>query len=152
RGKINNEIILKGECMMQPMKPWHSNEHPIQRVKSEMDNMFSRVFNDSFFPTPSSFFNEGNSFTPKCNIEEKKDHFLMEVEIPGVDPKDVDIELEGNRISIKGERKREEKSEEQDNKIHVVEQSYGSFYRSFSLPENINTDEIKAENKNGILF
>ena|SRR5690625_1449365 len=97
---------------MQPMKPWNSNQHPIQRFKNEIDGMFSRMFNDSFFPATSSFWNEENSFTPKCNIEEKKDHYLLAVKIPGVDPKDVNIELEGNMMSIKGERKRETKSED----------------------------------------
>ncbi|HLR70627.1 MAG TPA: Hsp20/alpha crystallin family protein [Pseudogracilibacillus sp.] len=136
---------------MHPMKPWNSNEHSIQRFRNEIDGMFSRLFNDSFLPT-SSFWNAENSFTPKCNIEEKKDHYLVEVEIPGVEPKDVNIELEGNMLSIKGERKRESKAEDRDDKMHVVEQSYGSFYRSFSLPNNVNTEAIKAENKNGVLF
>src|SRR5699024_4307312 len=136
---------------MQPMRPWNSNEHPIQRFRNEIDGMFSRFFNDSFLPT-SSLWNEESSFMPKCNIEEKKDHYLVEVEIPGVEPKDVNIELEGNMLSIKGERKRESKAEDRDDKMHVVEQSYGSFYRSFSLPNNVNTEAIKAENKNGVLF
>src|SRR5699024_6678457 len=136
---------------MHPMKPWNSNEHSIQRFRNEIDGMFSMLFNDSFLPT-SSFWNAENSFTPKCNIEEKKDHYLVEVEIPGVEPKDVNIELEGNMLSIKGERKRESKAEDQDDKMHVVEQSYGSFYRSFTLPNNANIDAIKANNKNSILF
>lgn len=148
--KINNDY-QKGVLIMQPMKPWNSDQHPIQRVKNEIDGMFSRVFNDSFLPT-SSFWNENNSFTPKCNIEEKKDHYVVEVEIPGVDPKDIHIELEGSTMSIKGERKKEEESDGEGNKTYVVEQSYGSFYRSFALPNNINAEEIKAENKNGILF
>lgn len=134
---------------MQSMKPWNSNEHPIQRFKNEIDGLFSRVFNDSFIPTPS-FMNQG--FTPKCNIEEKRDHYLVEVEIPGVDPQDIHIELEGNTMSVKGERKQKTESEDEENKVHMVEQSYGSFYRSFTLPDNVNTDEIYAENKNGILF
>src|SRR5690625_4129061 len=137
--------------MVEPMKPWNSNQHPIQRLKNEVDGMFSRVFNDSFLPT-SSLWNEDNSFTPKCNIEEKRTHYLVEVEIPGVDPSDIDIEIEGNTMTVKGERKRETKSEDEHNKMHVVEQSYGSFYRSFTLPNNVNADEINAENKNGILF
>lgn len=136
---------------MQPMKPWNSNEHPIQRFKNEIDGMFSRFFDDSFLPA-SSLWNESSSFIPKCNIEEKNDHYLVEVEIPGVDPKDIHIELEGNTMTIKGERKRETKTENEDNKMHVVEQSYGSFYRAFTLPNNVNADQINAENKNGILF
>ena len=55
-------------------------------------------------------------------------------------------------MSVKGERKQKTESEDEENKVHMVEQSYGSFYRSFTLPDNVNTDEIYAENKNGILF
>jgi len=134
---------------MKPLRPWESNEHPIQRFKNEIDGMFSRVFNDSFTP---SFMNQASSFTSKCNIEEKKDHYLVEVEIPGVDPKDIHIELEENTMTIKGERKRETSTEDQDKKMHVIEHSYGSFYRSFTLPNNVDPDAIRAENKNGILF
>ncbi|MBO1002225.1 Hsp20/alpha crystallin family protein [Pseudogracilibacillus auburnensis] len=136
---------------MHSMKPWNPNEHPIHRFRNEMDGMFSRLLNDSFLPS-TSFWNEASSFTPKCNIEEKKGHYLVEVEIPGVDPKDIAIELDGNMLTIKGERKRETKTEKEENKMHVVEQSYGSFYRSFTLPNNTNPANIKAENKHGVLF
>lgn len=135
---------------MQTPRPWNGNEHPIQRIRNEIDGMFSRFFNDSFMPT--FWHDEHHTFMPKCNIEEKKDHFLVEVEVPGVEPKEIDIELDGNMLTIKGERKRETKSEDKDHQMHVFEQSYGSFYRSFTLPSNIDADNIKAENKNGILY
>ncbi len=133
---------------MRSIKPWDSNEHPIQRIKNEIDDLFSRVFNDSFFSTPSL---STERFVPKCNIEEKRNHYLVEVEIPGVDPNDVVIELDGNVLTIKGERKRKIETEDEDNKMHVIEQSYGSFYRSFTLPDNVDAEQIDAKNKNGIL-
>lgn len=133
---------------MRSMRPWKANENPIQRIKSEIDDLFNKVFDESFTSTPSLI---KDSFVPKCNIEEKRKHYLVEVEIPGVDPQDVEIELEGNTMIIKGERKREVETEDEENKVHVFEQSYGSFYRSFTLPENANLDDIDAKNKNGIL-
>lgn len=133
---------------MRSMKPWDANEHPIQRIKNEIDDLFSRVFNDSFLSTPSF---STDSFVPKCNIEEKRKHYLVEVEIPGVDPNDVIIELDGNVLTIKGERKRKIETEDEENKVHVIEQSYGSFHRSFTLPDNVDADAIDAKNKNGIL-
>lgn len=135
---------------MHTPRPWNSNENPIQRFRQEMDGMFSRFFNDSFMP--SLWKDEHHSFMPKCNIEERNNHFLVEVEVPGVDPKGIEIELEGHMLTIKDERKRENKTEDKYHKMHVFEQSYGSFYRSFTLPSNIDPDNIKAENKNGILY
>lgn len=134
---------------MRQMKPWNENNHPIQRLKNEMDSLFSRFFED--LPTPS-FLSQSDTFTPKCNIEERRNDYIVEVEIPGVDPQDVQIELTGNTLTIQGERKREVETEDEENKLHVVEHSYGTFYRSFTLPDNVNIDEIKAENKNGILL
>src|SRR5690625_494030 len=134
---------------MRQMKPWNESGHPIRRLKSEMDNLFSRVFED--LPTPS-FLSQSDTFTPKCNIEERRNDYVVEVEIPGVDPQDVQIELTGNTLTIKGERRREVETEDEDNKLHVVEQSYGSFYRSFALPDNVNVDDIRAENRNGMLM
>src|SRR5690625_1365470 len=101
------------------------SEHPIQRIKNEMDNIFSRVFNDTFLSS-NSFWNESTSFTPRCNIKEQNNNYLVEAEIPGVDPKDIDIEVRGNILTIKGERK-QEAAEEKDNKMHIIERSYGSF-------------------------
>src|SRR5699024_9194900 len=141
----------KGASLMRPMKPWNSNAHPIQRLKNEIDGRYTRFFDDSFLP--SSYLRyASSSFIPKCNIEDKNDHYLLEVEITGEDTKDTYLKHEVNTMTNKGERKRETKTENEDNKMHVVEQSYGSFYRAFTLPNNVNADQINAENKNGILF
>ena len=86
------------------------------------------------------------------NISEKKDSYLIELELPGVDPEEVDIELEGNVMVVKGEKSVRSKHEEKDTRMHVEEHSYGSFYRSFTLPGNINVDKIEAESKNGMLY
>jgi len=64
----------------------------------------------------------------------------------------VDIELDGNVMSIKGEKSHKEEKEDKDSRMHVVEHSYGSFYRSFTLPENVDSSDISAENKNGMLY
>lgn len=133
---------------MRSLKPWDS-KHPIQRLRNEMDNLFSRFFDE--IPTPS-FLSDERTFTPKCNIEERENDYLVEVEIPGVDPKDVLVELEGNVLKIKGERKREVETKDEEKTMHIVEHSYGSFYRSFTLPENVDAENIRAENKNGILY
>jgi len=95
---------------MRQMKPWNENNHPIQRLKNEMDSLFSRFFED--LPTPS-FHSQSDTFTPKCNIEERRNDYIVELEIPGVDHQDVQIELTGNTLTIQGERKREVETEDE---------------------------------------
>lgn len=136
---------------MHSPKPWEAGEHPVQRFKNELDSMFSRYFSEPFLPM-NSLWQEANAFVPKCNVKEAKDEYIIEVEVPGVDTEDISIELEGTRMTIAGERKSETKSTDSDNKVHVKEQSYGAFFRAFSLPDNVSTDKIKAESQNGVLF
>lgn len=135
---------------MKPIRRW-SPEEPIKKFKNELDGMFQRFFDDPFFSN-TPLLKRDDVFTPACNIEEKKDRYSIEAEIPGVDPDDIDIEIDGNVLTIKGERKQEVETKDEDTQLHKIEHSYGSYYRSFTLPDNINTDEISADNKNGILF
>ncbi|MDH5706548.1 MAG: Hsp20/alpha crystallin family protein, partial [Candidatus Aminicenantes bacterium] len=70
-------------------------------------------------------------------------------EVPGVDEKNIEIKLEDNTLALKGERNFEKETKEEN--YHRIERAYGSFYRSFTLPRNIDQDNIKAESENGIL-
>lgn len=133
---------------MKSLRPWQNNE-PIRKLKNELDGMFQRFFDEPFFSQPS-ILNQDN-FTPACNIQETKDKYIIEAEIAGVDPYDVEVEVSGNMLTIKGERKQKMTTEDDENQFHIVEQTYGSFYRSFTLPNNIDTETITAEHKNGIL-
>src|SRR5690625_661980 len=133
---------------MRSLRPWREQE-PIQKFRDELNNMMERFFDEPFFEKSNLWKND--AFTPACNIEEKKDKYVIKAEIAGVDPKDVEIEINGNMLSIKGERKQEATKEDENNKYHMVEHRYGSFYRSFTLPDNVNTDDIKAKHDNGIL-
>ncbi len=84
---------------------------------------------------------------PVVDINETKDNFVVKVELPGVDKKDVSVNIENGVLTIRGEKK----VETEDKKCHRVECSYGSFIRSFTLPQSVKADEIEAEYKNGIL-
>ncbi len=83
------------------------------------------------------------------DIFENKDQVVIEAELPGMKPEDVNISIENNVLTIQGERKFEKK-EESDN-YHRIERRYGSFTRSFTLPPTVNPDDIKAEFDNGLL-
>jgi HSP20 family protein len=73
----------------------------------------------------------------------------LTAEIPGISEKDVDIKIENNTLTIHGERKLEKETREEN--YHRIERSYGSFYRSFTLPNHIDQDKIQAEHENGVL-
>jgi HSP20 family protein len=83
------------------------------------------------------------------DIYENKDHIVLEAELPGMNREDFDLTIENNVITLKGER-RFEKRDESDN-YHRVERSYGSFSRSFTLPQTVSSEGAGAEYRNGVL-
>ena len=90
-----------------------------------------------------------SDWTPAVDIKETKEAFIIEADIPGVDPKDIEVHMEDGVLSIRGE-KQSEKTEEKEG-YKRVERSRGSFYRRFSLPDTANADKINAKSKNGVL-
>lgn len=127
-------------------------------VKFKNGNSF-----DSLFPTNSrmdfpTFFNdvfdrfltdEKVTWMPAVNIMERENDYKIDLAVPGLDKKDFNIEVENNLLVVSGERK-EEKVEEKD-KVTKREFHYGSFKRSFTLPETADSDKINATYNNGVL-
>ena len=110
---------------------------------------FDRLFKDALTP----FMGEGElstrTWAPPVDIYETENDIVLKAELPGVDPKDVEVKVEDNTLYLKGERKFEK--EVKNESYHRVERAYGSFARSFSLPNSISTDKVKAEFKDGLL-
>src|SRR5262247_3761152 len=99
-----------------------------------------------------TFWDEGigrGAWNPSVDIYENKDQIVLEAELPGMKQEDFDLSVENNVITLKGER-RFEKTDDADN-YHRVERSYGSFTRSFTLPQTVSADEAHAEYNNGVL-
>ena len=90
-----------------------------------------------------------SQWTPRVDIKEEKERFLILADIPGVDPKDIEIHMEKGVLSIKGERKVETKSE--DGKFTRDERMHGLFHRRFALPDSADADGISASGRNGVL-
>ena len=90
-----------------------------------------------------------SDWVPAIDIKEEKDRYLVHADIPGVDPNDIEIHMENGILSIKGQRETEKKEEREGYKR--IERSSGSFFRSLSLPDTIDTDNISAKSKNGVL-
>ena len=109
-------------------------------------------FNDFFnLDTPRSLSNsmdfDNADWIPVAEITEDDKEFLVKLEVPEVKKEDMKIEVQNGSLCISGERKYEKK----DKKLHRVERFYGSFERSFSLPNNVDPDSIKAESNEGVL-
>lgn len=90
-----------------------------------------------------------SSWAPLSDIMEDKDHFILLLDLPGVNRDEVKLSVADNRLIISGERKAE--SESKDRNYHRVERITGKFYRSFLLPDQVKTDQISAEFANGQL-
>ncbi len=86
---------------------------------------------------------------PGINVVESKDALEVTVDLPGIEEKDINVSLEGNQLSISGERKEESKRDEKD--WHVEERSYGSFYRSLTLPFEPEDGAVEAHLDKGVL-
>lgn len=114
-------------------------------------NLFADVFdtflNDDFFKNyPAT---QDMLLKPSLDIAETDKAWTVSIEIPGVEEKDINLEVENRTITVSGEKKRE--TMEQDENWHRVERSYGSFQRVLSLPEDVDENKIDASFKNGVL-
>lgn len=117
------------------------------RLWPETSRFFEEFFND--FPFSSSIFRTEENWMPAVDVLEKEGNLILRADLPGMTEKEIDLKLEGNTLTLKGERKRE--SEDKDTSYHRVESFHGSFTRVFSLPETVDCEKIKADFKNGVL-
>lgn len=130
----------------------HSPLSPLAGLHSEIDRIFDRAFHGfgAEFPLWSAGFSRGESlFKPKVDVGGSDKEYTISVELPGIDEKDISVELNGDALVIKGEKKQEEKTEEKG--FYRVERSYGSFQRVLNVPDDANVDGIKATYANGVL-
>lgn len=117
---------------------------------SSLQERINRLFDDTMRASP-----EGDeelmsgAWAPAVDIHETDDGFMVTADLPGVKKEDIEIDLKDSTLTIKGEKKFEEKAPK-ENYIRI-ERSYGKFIRSFSLPNNIDSEKIKATFNNGTL-
>ena len=125
---------------MRALTPWTGFEG----LKKEMDRFFDR-FGDREWPELRPL----GEWSPKLDFSETKEAFVMKGEIPGVEPKEIEVSLEGQMLTIKGEKRQEK--EEKDEQHYRMERSYGSFVRSVQLPAAVDGSKVTAAFKNGVL-
>jgi HSP20 family protein len=114
-----------------------------------MREKMNRLFEEAFPYRGEKKELVASNWTPAVDIYEKENALVLTTEVPGLNDKDIEIKIEDNTLTLKGERKFEKETKEEN--YHRLERSYGSFSRSFTLPHYIDEDKIKAEYENGIL-
>jgi HSP20 family protein len=90
-----------------------------------------------------------SSFVPAVDIYEDPQKVMLKLEVPGIDQKDLDVRVENHTLTVKGERKFE--AEEKEQNFHRIERRYGSFYRAFTLPSTVDTENVSASYNAGVL-
>lgn len=109
------------------------------------NSLVDKFFNDEVFSGKNT-----SSFTPQVDIAETEKEFELQFYIPGLKKEDVKIELNADKLTVSGERKLE--NEKKEKNYHTVESKYGTFSRSFYLPDTVNTEKIEASFKDGVLY
>lgn len=132
--------MIRGLRVLDPWKDFGSLQERI-----------NRIFDDTIrtlYPTDGEELEKG-TWAPAVDIYETNDSFVVSADLPGLNKDEIQIDLKDNTLTLKGEKKFEEKVSK-DNYIRV-ERAYGSFVRSFTLPQNVDPEKIKAKYKEGVL-
>ena len=122
---------------MSAITPWTG-------FKRELDRLFDRM-GDWDLPE----FKSLGDWMPRLDISESKDAYLVKAEIPGIDPKEIQVSVDNGVLTVKGEKKQE--TEQKDEHYYRLERSYGSFARSVRLPGPVEGGKVSAPSKNGVL-
>ena len=119
------------------------------REFSPMEERLNRFFRGSFNPERPEEALTTTSLAPPVDIYEDEHKIALKIEVPGIDEKDIDVRIEGNTLTVHGERKLEK--EEKEENFRRVERHYGSFTRSFTLPGSVDTGQVSADYDKGML-
>lgn len=137
-------FLERWQPRMQSVTRWDPFEE-MADFRREMD----RLFGEFFGRTPFSMAATEAMWTPLVDIHETRDSYLLMAEVPGVKQEDIQVSIEGDTLTLKGERKRE--TEVREDQYHRIERSYGRFERSILLPSGVDADGVKATYRDGVL-
>ncbi len=122
-------------------EPWGA----LRTLRDDMNRMLAGNLNGDESSVVTS------RWAPAVDIKEESDRFVIHADVPGVDPKDIEVTLDNGTLTIRGERKLETKDEDESRNFRRVERLYGTFYRRFSLPDTADPEKVKATGKHGVL-
>ena len=114
----------------------------VQALQNRVNSLF-RDMNGENDPLTAA------SFAPPVDIYEDEKKVVLKLEVPGIEQKDLDVRVENHTLTVKGERKFEK--EEKEENFHRIERRYGSFFRAFTLPSTVDTENVKADYQAGVL-
>ena len=114
-----------------------------------MQDRMNRLFRDSYAPEGRDEALTTTTFAPPVDVYEDEHNVTLKIEVPGIDEKDIDVQVENNMLSVHGERKFEK--EEKEENYRRVERQYGSFTRTFTLPTTVDPENIQADYDKGVL-
>jgi HSP20 family protein len=115
---------------------------PMFGLRREID----RLFDDAFTGRGSS-----GSWTPAVDIHETQKELRIDFELPGIRPEDVEVDVENGMLTVRGQKTAQRQEEDDEGRYHLVERSYGSFVRSFQLPQGVDENQIGADFDQGVL-
>ena len=130
---------------MMTLVRWHRARN-MQTMQHEMSRLVNEFFRGD---TQDNGVRKQGSWTPAVDMHESNEAFTLIAELPGFSKDDVQVEIKGNRLTLKGERKRE--TDVQETQYHRMERVYGAFERSIRLPAMVDADKAKAIFKDGVL-
>jgi HSP20 family protein len=119
----------------------------LTRFRNEMEHMFDRFFTEPF--EVAWYGRNGKEWFPKLDVVEENDSVTIRMEVPGVPPKNVDVSVRDNILTISGHK--ESSSQEESKDFYVSEREFGSFRRSIELPSGCDADRVTASQDNGVL-
>ena len=123
---------------------WRRNDRPMTTFRDEMDRLFGRLWTG--VPLDEA---EAGAWAPAVNVSETADEIRVEAELPGMDAKDVDVNVHGDLLTITGERTFTD--EQKDRNFHRVERRYGRFTRTMQLPADVDAEKVAASYERGVL-
>ena len=126
-------------------------DNPFESFQREMNRLFDDFFRGFGGATPPARFGEGVSgaATPRLDVSETDDAYEVAAELPGLEEKDVEVLLDRNLLTLKGEKRAEREEKSKD--YHLTERSFGSFRRSIPLPVEVDQSRVEANFRNGVL-
>lgn len=124
-------------------------EGSLATLRDEMSRLFERFFREPFNTGLSEAWPAAFGRGVCMDLAESEKDVVIKAELPGVDPKDIEINVTGNMLTVRGEKKEEKEEKKRD--YHFVERSHGSFHRTMQLPSSVNPEKIDAAFRNGVL-
>jgi len=130
------------------LTPWQTPLRALTEMQQEMNQLFSRFFGEGD-QAGNRWVPSSDSYVPRIESVVRDNTLWVKADLPGIDPKEIEVEVEGNRLTLRGQRKAEHEGAE-NGYVHR-EVQYGSFVRSFTIPEGVKAEDIHAKYHNGVL-